>query len=59
MTNHASRLTIRRVHPFLGARVEGVDLAEPMDEPTFRAIFDAFPPEFTQHEEEATACRTT
>lgn len=58
MTNHASRLTIRRVHPFLGARVEGVDLAETMDESTFRAIFDAFQ-EFPQHEEEATACRTT
>jgi alpha-ketoglutarate-dependent 2,4-dichlorophenoxyacetate dioxygenase len=26
----------------LGARVEGVDLARPLDEPTFRAIFDAF-----------------
>jgi alpha-ketoglutarate-dependent 2,4-dichlorophenoxyacetate dioxygenase len=35
-------LTITPLHPHLGARVEGVDLAETLDEPTFRRIFDAF-----------------
>jgi alpha-ketoglutarate-dependent 2,4-dichlorophenoxyacetate dioxygenase len=35
-------LTITPLHPHLGARVEGVDLAEALDEPTFRRIFDAF-----------------
>jgi alpha-ketoglutarate-dependent 2,4-dichlorophenoxyacetate dioxygenase len=35
-------LTITPVHPVLGARVEGVDLAAPMDDATFRAIHDAF-----------------
>jgi alpha-ketoglutarate-dependent 2,4-dichlorophenoxyacetate dioxygenase len=37
-----SPLTITPVHPVLGARVEGADLARPMDEATFRQIFDAF-----------------
>lgn len=35
-------MNITPVHPCLGARVEGVDLASPLDAPTFRAIFDAF-----------------
>ncbi|MGH7357163.1 MAG: hypothetical protein ACRELS_21615 [Candidatus Rokuibacteriota bacterium] len=35
-------LTITPVHPALGARVEGVDLAAPMDEAPFRRIHDAF-----------------
>ncbi len=35
-------LTITPVHPVLGARVEGVDLAAPMDDATFTQIHDAF-----------------
>lgn len=35
-------MKITAVHPHLGARVEGVDLGRPMDETTFRRIFDAF-----------------
>jgi len=35
-------MRITPVHPDLGARVEGVDLASPMDESTFKQIFDAF-----------------
>lgn len=35
-------MNITPVHPCLGARVEGVDLASPLDAPAFRAIFDAF-----------------
>jgi alpha-ketoglutarate-dependent 2,4-dichlorophenoxyacetate dioxygenase len=42
MTQAAGRLSITPLHPCLGARVEGVDLARPSDEATFRAIFDAF-----------------
>ena len=42
MARVTSDLTITPIHPVLGARVEGVRLAEPMDEATFRRIFDAF-----------------
>jgi alpha-ketoglutarate-dependent 2,4-dichlorophenoxyacetate dioxygenase len=35
-------LTITSVHPALGARVEGVDLAAPLDDATFGKIHDAF-----------------
>src|SRR5262245_421898 len=35
-------LAITPVHPYLGARVEGVDLARPVDEGTFRTMFAAF-----------------
>jgi alpha-ketoglutarate-dependent 2,4-dichlorophenoxyacetate dioxygenase len=42
MANLASRLTITPIHPHVGARVEGVELAEPLDETAFRRIFDAF-----------------
>ena len=42
MANSASALTIRPLLPHLGAHVSGVDLAQPMDEATFRKIFDAF-----------------
>ena len=35
-------MKITPVHPYFGAEVEGVDLAGPMDEATFRTIFDAF-----------------
>ena len=38
----ANSLTITRLHPCLGARVDGVDLTRPVDDATFRAIFDAF-----------------
>ena len=35
-------MKVTAVHACLGARVEGVDLTRPLDETTFRAIFDAF-----------------
>ena len=35
-------MRITPVHPSLGARVEGVGLGGPMDEATFKRIFDAF-----------------
>ena len=35
-------LTITPLHPALAARVDGVDLARPVDDATFRRIFDAF-----------------
>jgi len=38
----SSSPTITPVHPVLGARVDGVDLAKPMDEATFQQIFHAF-----------------
>jgi alpha-ketoglutarate-dependent taurine dioxygenase len=38
----APALTITPLHPHFGARVEGVDLAAALDEPTFRRVFDAF-----------------
>lgn len=34
--------TIERMSPAIGARVTGVDLAQPLDNETFSAIFDAF-----------------
>jgi len=42
MAQAASSVAITPIHPCFGARVEGVDLAQPLDEPTFRAIFEAF-----------------
>jgi alpha-ketoglutarate-dependent 2,4-dichlorophenoxyacetate dioxygenase len=38
----ANRLTITKLHPFLGARVDGVDLTRPVGAQTFQAIVDAF-----------------
>ncbi len=38
----STALTITRVHPSIGARVDGVDLTRPMDDATFQTIFDAF-----------------
>jgi alpha-ketoglutarate-dependent 2,4-dichlorophenoxyacetate dioxygenase len=35
-------MNVTPIHPYLGARMEGVDLRGPVDEPTFRTIFDAF-----------------
>lgn len=35
-------MNITRIHPHVGARVDGVDLARPLDEASFRAIHDAF-----------------
>ncbi|MBI2494467.1 MAG: TauD/TfdA family dioxygenase [Candidatus Rokubacteria bacterium] len=35
-------MIITPMHPCLGARVEGVELAAPLDEAAFRRIFDAF-----------------
>ena len=42
MARTASDVRITPIHPYLGARVDGVHLAEPVDEPVFRRIFDAF-----------------
>ena len=42
MVSLASGLKVTPIHAHLGARVEGVDLAGPVDEPTFRRISDAF-----------------
>ena len=41
MAEPASRLTITPILPHLGARVEGVDLAQTLDEPTFQRMFQA------------------
>ena len=38
----STSLTITPLHPALAARVDGVDLARPVDDATFRRIFDAF-----------------
>jgi alpha-ketoglutarate-dependent taurine dioxygenase len=35
-------MKITPVHPYLGARVEGVDLAEPLAAAVFHKIVDAF-----------------
>jgi alpha-ketoglutarate-dependent 2,4-dichlorophenoxyacetate dioxygenase len=42
MATPTRRVTITPVHPCLGARVDGVDLSRPVDDATFRQIFDAF-----------------
>jgi alpha-ketoglutarate-dependent 2,4-dichlorophenoxyacetate dioxygenase len=42
MANAAGDIQITPLHPCLGARVEGVDLARPMDDAAFRRLFDAF-----------------
>src|SRR3989441_12302822 len=42
MAETVSGVAVTPIHPCLGARVEGVDLAGPLDEVTFRRIFDAF-----------------
>src|SRR6266498_2975954 len=42
MANSVHRLTITPIHPRFGAGVEGVDLAQPVDDATFKRIFDAF-----------------
>jgi alpha-ketoglutarate-dependent 2,4-dichlorophenoxyacetate dioxygenase len=42
MEKVARRLTITPIHHCFGARVEGVDLAAPLDDQAFRTIFDAF-----------------
>jgi len=42
MADTATGVTITPIHPRLGARVTGVDLSAPLDEVSFRRIFDAF-----------------
>src|SRR2546425_945596 len=42
MAETVSGVAVTPIHPCLGARVEGVDLAGPLDEVTFQRIFDAF-----------------
>jgi len=42
MANTASQLSITPIHPCFSAGIEGVDLALPLDEPTFKRISDAF-----------------
>jgi alpha-ketoglutarate-dependent taurine dioxygenase len=36
----ASRLTVRKLHPALGAEVRGVDMRQPLDAATFRELHD-------------------
>jgi alpha-ketoglutarate-dependent taurine dioxygenase len=36
----ASRLTVRKLHPALGAEVRGVDMRQPLDAVTFRELHD-------------------
>ena len=38
----AMTITVAPVHPRFGARITGVDLSRPLDEVTFKAIFEAF-----------------
>ena len=38
----AQPVKIEKVHPYIGARVTGVDLGQPIDEATFARILDAF-----------------
>lgn len=44
MSSHASitpsRLTVRKLHPALGAEVRGVDMRQPLDAATFRELHD-------------------
>jgi alpha-ketoglutarate-dependent 2,4-dichlorophenoxyacetate dioxygenase len=42
MAKPENELTITPIHSCLGARVQGVDLAQPVSEATFKRIFDAF-----------------
>src|SRR5262245_13781769 len=42
MANRTDQLTVTPIHPCFGARVGGVDLAQPMDDSLFRRIYDAF-----------------
>jgi alpha-ketoglutarate-dependent 2,4-dichlorophenoxyacetate dioxygenase len=42
MVKAASDLRITPIAPHVGARVEGIDLTEPLDEPAFRRVSDAF-----------------
>lgn len=42
MANTATALEVIPAHPCFGARVEGVDLADPLDDVTVARIFDAF-----------------
>ncbi len=39
---HASRISIRPLHPALGAAVHGVDMRRPLDAADFRAVHDAW-----------------
>jgi alpha-ketoglutarate-dependent 2,4-dichlorophenoxyacetate dioxygenase len=42
MAERVTRLTITPIHRHLGARVDGVQVSAPLDEPTFRRIAHAF-----------------
>jgi alpha-ketoglutarate-dependent 2,4-dichlorophenoxyacetate dioxygenase len=42
MATAGTRVVITPLHPCLAARVEGVDLSGPLDDATFRQVFDAF-----------------
>jgi alpha-ketoglutarate-dependent taurine dioxygenase len=35
-------ISIERIHPRFGARITGIDLAKPLDDPTFASVADAF-----------------
>jgi alpha-ketoglutarate-dependent 2,4-dichlorophenoxyacetate dioxygenase len=42
MADTTTGVTITPIHPCFGAHVAGIDLATPLDERSFRSIFDAF-----------------
>jgi alpha-ketoglutarate-dependent 2,4-dichlorophenoxyacetate dioxygenase len=42
MATAGTRVAITPLHPCLAARVDGVDLSRPLDDATFRQVFDAF-----------------
>ena len=35
-------ITVRKLHPLIGAEIRGVDLRRPMDEATFAAVHEAW-----------------
>lgn len=41
MSNMASRLRIEKVTPHIGAEISGIDLSQPLDAETFKAVHDA------------------
>ena len=41
-TNEATRVSVRALHPALGAEIRGVDLGHPLDAVSFRAVHDAW-----------------
>ena len=42
LTSEATRVSVRALHPALGAAVHGVDLGRPLDADSFRVVHDAW-----------------